>query len=117
MKKIITFAIALIFALTVNANESKMANTEAFNLTVNTEKLADALNASKDQSDAIDDIMKLFEVQMESIKTEESYASRENMLNSALDMNIKYMRAVLNDKQYKTYLILLNTTLYNRGLK
>jgi len=31
--------------------------------------------------------------------------------------DIRYMHYILDEKQYKKYLLLLNTTLINRGLK
>ena len=34
----------------------------------------------------------------------------------ALDNDVKWMRYVLNDKQFRTYLKLLNSTMNNRGL-
>lgn len=38
------------------------------------------------------------------------------MVKRSIDNDVKWMRYVLNDKQMHTYLILLNTTLNNRGL-
>ena len=38
------------------------------------------------------------------------------MVKKAVDRDIKWMRYVLDQKQYRTYLMLLNTTLNNRGL-
>ena len=34
----------------------------------------------------------------------------------AINKDLKYMHYLLNDKQYRTYVMLLNTTLNNRGL-
>ena len=42
--------------------------------------------------------------------------SRKSISKNAVDKNLKYMRMFLNDKQYKKYVMLLNTTLVNRGL-
>ena len=38
------------------------------------------------------------------------------MLNRAIENDVKWMRYVLNNEQMRTYLMLLNTTLNNRGL-
>ena len=35
---------------------------------------------------------------------------------NAINNDLRFMRSVLNKKQYKRYLLLLNTTLVNRGL-
>ena len=36
--------------------------------------------------------------------------------DKAISKDLKYMHYLLNDKQYRTYVMLLNTTLNNRGL-
>ena len=41
--------------------------------------------------------------------------SRTLIVRNAVNKNIKNMYYVLNDKQYKKYLMLLNLTLENRG--
>ena len=43
--------------------------------------------------------------------------SRKKMVEVAVKKDVRYMGYILNEKQYKTYLLLLNTTLRNRGLK
>lgn len=118
MKKIIfTIIFSLMLCLGVNANENNTMNVEAYNMNVNTEMLSKSLNASKDQVECINDIMNLFCVQMETIKYETTEVTREKMLNNTLEMNINYMKQILNKDQYKKYLMLLNTTLTNRGLR
>jgi hypothetical protein len=41
--------------------------------------------------------------------------SRDNFIKNAVDKNVKEMSYILNEKQYKKYLTLLNMTLKNRG--
>ena len=41
---------------------------------------------------------------------------RKALVNRAIENDVKWMRYVLNDKQMRTYLTLLNTTINNRGL-
>ena len=118
MKKIIfTMIFSLMLCLSVNANENNTMNTEAYSMNVNTEVLSKTLNASKDQSECIHDIMNIFCAQMENIKYETVETSREKMLNNTVDMNINYMKQVLDDNQYKKYLMILNATIKNRGLR
>jgi hypothetical protein len=38
------------------------------------------------------------------------------MVKRAIDTDVKRMRSVLTNEQMRTYLLLLNTTLNNRGL-
>ena len=42
---------------------------------------------------------------------------RDARVAEAIDKDVKWMRYVLNEKQIHKYLMLLNTTLNNRGLK
>ena len=41
---------------------------------------------------------------------------RKKLVARALDNDVKWMRYVLNEKQFRTYLTLLNSTINNRGL-
>ena len=38
------------------------------------------------------------------------------MMKNAIDREVRFMHIVLNEKQYKKFLLLLNVTLNNRGL-
>lgn len=118
MKKLIfTMIFSLMLCLGVNANENNTMNIEAYSMNVNTEVLSKTLNATQDQAECIHDIMNVFAAQMENVKQESLESSREKMLENTLEMNTKYMKQVLTKEQYKKYLMILNTTLTNRGLK
>jgi hypothetical protein len=41
---------------------------------------------------------------------------RTSMVKRAIENDVKWMRYVLNDDQMRKYLVLLNTTINNRGL-
>jgi hypothetical protein len=41
---------------------------------------------------------------------------REALVKRAIDNDVKWMRYVLNEDQMRKYLVLLNTTINNRGL-
>ena len=41
---------------------------------------------------------------------------RENMVKKAVEKDLKYMRYILTESQYRKYLTLLNATFNNRGL-
>ena len=49
------------------------------------------------------------------IKGLEDFAFETYDINK-INKDLKYMHYLLNDKQYRTYVMLLNTTLNNRGL-
>lgn len=106
---------------TMNAgNESansvnNVNNTEAYDMSVNMRRLAIALGLTEDQMEAVECIHHTFSAEMlfaAGLDEEE----RKAMVEKALSKDVKFMKYVLDDKQYRKYLTLLNTTLNNRGL-
>lgn len=43
-------------------------------------------------------------------------SDRKEIIDKAIKNDLKYVRSVLTDSQYRKYLVLLNTTLNNRGI-
>ena len=117
MKKFL-IAIALMMASTLGAlAEDNSANkVEAYTLNINTRSLSRTLSLSLDQEEICSDVIKEFENDMLFAASNSSNESRKAVTKNAVDKNLKYMRMFLNDKQYKKYVMLLNTTLVNRGL-
>ena len=99
-----------------NENTTAVKGIEAYDMTVNMRKLAVTLGLNFDQMEAVEDIHHQFVQEMMMAATAES-DEREALVDEALKKDVRYMRYVLNDKQYRTYLTLLNVTLHNRGLK
>ena len=81
-------------------------SVEAYELNINMNKLFAALDLANDQKFASE------------LKFAAQYANndRKALVARAIDNDVKWMRYVLNDKQFHTYLTLLNTTINNRGL-
>ena len=79
-------------------------SVEAYELNINMNKLFAALDLANDQKSEL--------------KFAAQYANndRKALVARAIDNDVKWMRYVLNDKQFHTYLTLLNTTINNRGL-
>ena len=117
MKKIV-FAIALMMASTLGAfaEDNSVNKVEAYALNINNRSLSRALSLSLDQEEICSDVIKKFENDMLFAASNSSNESRKAVTKNAVDKNLKYMRMFLNDKQYKKYVMLLNTTLVNRGL-
>ena len=96
-------------------NTNAVNNVEAYKMDVNMDKLSQVLHLAVDQREAVQNIHHIF-------NTEIAYAAqygnndRDAMVKRAIDTDVKRMRAVLNNEQMRIYLILLNTTLNNRGL-
>ena len=119
MKKIVLMVVAM-FTMTMsfaeNENNSTLNSAEAYDMTVNMRKLAVALDLTSDQIEAVQDIHTAFCNDM--MLAAYAHADERNaMVEQAVKKDVRYMHYILNEKQYKTYLLLLNTTLKNRGLK
>ena len=88
---------------------------EAYELNVNMNKLSAALNLADDQKEAVADIHHTYASEL-MFAAQYSNDDRKTLVNRAIENDVKWMRYVLNDKQMRTYLTLLNATLNNRGL-
>ena len=117
MKKMIVMAGAMLSMSTAFAgNEDVKAVRKAYDMDVNYSRLATALNLSGDQFETVEYVHNTFCNDMRRA----SYANaekRQAKLDEAISKDLRYMRSVLNRNQYRTYVMLLNATLVNRGLK
>ena len=118
MKKMILTLVAMLSMTTAFA-EGEMAmgtsNMEAYELNVNMDKLSEALNLADDQKEAVADIHHTFASEL-MFAAQYNANDRKKLVAHALDNNIKWMRYVLDEKQFRTYRALLNSTVNNRGL-
>ena len=94
---------------------SSVNNVEAYELNVNMNKLSSALNLADDQKEAVAEIHHTFASEL-MFAAQYGSNDRKALVDRAIENDVKWMRYVLNDKQMRTYLTLLNTTLNNRGL-
>ena len=118
MKKMILTLVAMMSMTAVFAedeNTNAVNNVEAYKMDVNMDKLADALHLDWNQRDAVENIHHVFNTEMK-YAAQYGKNDRDAMVKRAIDTDVKRMRYVLNDSQMRTYLLLLNTTLNNRGL-
>lgn len=118
MKKIMILAVALLSMTTTFAadeNASATAATAAYNMNIKMGPLADALSLNIDQVEAVADVHKNFTAEMMNAAIAPA-EEREAMVDKAVNKDLKYMHTILSEKQYRKYLMLLNTTLKNRGL-
>ncbi len=118
MKKILVLAVALLsMTTTFAADENASAtNAAAYNMNVKMGSLADALSLNIDQTEAVADVHKNFTAEMMNAATAPK-EERAAMVDKAVLKDLKYMHGILNDSQYRKYVMLLNATLINRGLK
>jgi hypothetical protein len=120
MKKVIIMLVMLftmsVYSFAEENNATKVSEATKYELKVNHRRLAYALNASNDQAEILGDVMTMFEQNMLFASTMENEESKGIIVGNSIKENLKWMRSILNDKQYKTYLRLLNLTLINRGI-
>ena len=96
--------------------ENEAANsTAAYEMKVNMHSLSRALNLSRDQYDFVEDAMNAFTADLMSIATTDG-ADRKAMVNNAILKNLNATHGILTRAQYRKYVMLLNTTMNNRGL-
>lgn len=104
-----------VYSFAEDSNAIKLANTEKYELKVNHRRLACVLDMSKDQMEISDKIMSELERDMAFASCMSTEESSNKIVANAVKKNIRYMSYILNDKQYRKYLMLLNITLTNRG--
>lgn len=120
MKKIVLTVVAVMsmtmtFAASENDNNDASANANAYRFNVSTYALSRALNLNHDQVDAVEEINRTFAAEMMNASVADS-SDREAKIDKAIKKDLAYMRYVLNNRQYREYVKLLNITLNNRGL-
>lgn len=118
MKKIVFMIVAMLSITTVkaeNENANNVNDIEAYDMSVNMRRLASTLELENDQIEAVENIHNTFSAEM-MFAAHKDGEERTAMAKKAIDKDVKFMRYVLNDKQYRKYLLLLNITLNNRGL-
>ncbi len=118
MKKMILMAVAMLSMTTATfADNSAKEETEAtYAFNVNMGSLAETLDLTIDQADAVADVHKTFSAEMLNASASENEDERNELMNKAINKDLKYMHYILSSDQYHKYLRILNTTLSNRGL-
>jgi|SRR5574344_377766 hypothetical protein len=119
MKRLFLTLVAMLsMTMTFAENEKaeSMNNVEKYDMSVNMRKLGVTLGLTMDQFEAVENIHNVFDAEMK-LAAHASDTDRQEMVEKAIDRDIKWMGYVLNEKQYHTYLMLLNLTLQNRGIK
>ena len=113
MTLVAMLSITTAFAEDENTNAVK--NVEAYAMDVNMDKLSSALQLDWNQREAVENIHRVFNTEM-IYAAQYGKNDRDAMVKRAIDTDVKRMRSVLSNKQMHTYLLLLNTTINNRGL-
>ena len=94
---------------------AEVSNLEAYEMNINMNKLSKALGLYDDQKEAVEEIHHTFAAELK-FATVYGKKDRDTMMKRAISNDVKWMRYILDKDQMHTYLLLLNTTLRNRGL-
>ena len=119
MKKVfLTVALLLATCLTAMAednNSNEFNRVKAYDVNVNINSLARYLDLSKDQMESVENIHTVFfeTLRYASVMDDES---RKSLVDNAINYDLKNMRYILNDEQYKKYVKVLNVTINNRKI-
>ena len=117
MKKIMVLAVAMFAMATATFAADEETNaTAAYNMNIKMSSLADALSLNIDQVEAVADVHKNFTADMMNAVTAKG-EDRSAMIDKAVLKDLKYMHGGSNNQYIRKYVMLLNTTLINRGLK
>ena len=104
-----------VYSFAEDNNATEIERVEKYDIKVNTKRLAQFLDLSADQYEAVDAVINEFSSDMMFAAVMNTEESRNSIVANAVKKNIKNMHYVLNDAQYKKYLMLLNLTLEHRG--
>lgn len=120
MKRLFMVVVAMLSMTMTFAENETAANlnaTEAYDMqSVNMKKLGMALNLSKDQVESFAEIHKTFSAEM-LFAAQTTGDERQKMVEKAIKKDLAYMNYILSSEQYHKYVMLLNMTLTNRGIK
>ena len=114
MKRLFLSVIMVLGLSTVCFSQNKQEIND-LNIEIPLPKLARYLNLNSTQYDNVENAIDFFSDKMQSAKYSKGRRQIKN-LNEAIFGNLKLMRSILSQSQYKKYLQLINAELKNRGL-
>lgn len=91
-------------------------NVELYEMNFNIHNLSKTLKLTEDQYNDFYKVNQHLAEMTKSIALEKNDQNKKKMFKNAIDIHLREVKNILNDKQYRYYLFLLNTTLNNRGL-
>ena len=103
-------------ANTIVLEEPNIENAN-FDMSCDLRRLAVTLGMTRSQMEDVENIHNQFCEDMKSASEARNSDARRAIMNNAIEKDIRWMRYVLNEKQYRKYLTLLNITLVNKGLR
>jgi hypothetical protein len=120
MKKYLIMLVMLftmsVYSFAEDNNATEIERIERYNVKVNTNKLADYLQLTSDQFDAVETVTDEFSNDLMFAAVQSSDSSRNVITKNLIEKNVKYMSYILNKNQMRKYLVVLNATMNNRGI-
>ena len=115
MKKIVLTLVAVLSMTAASAENENLNATNAYVLNVNMNSLSRALQLTADQREFVKDVNDTFCAEMLNAATADN-SERKELTRTAVIRDLKYMRAILDNDQYRKYITILNATFNNRGI-
>ena len=120
MMKRLFLSLMVMMTMTVafadNNENDAINNVNNYKMNVNMRKLGETLNLSRDQSEFVEDAFHAFNAELMSVSTM-TLEDRKPMIDKVVRRNLSVARGILTKAQYRKYLMLINATLRNRGLR
>jgi hypothetical protein len=105
-----------VYSFAEDNNATEIERIERYNVKVNTKKLADYLELSSDQLDAVESVTNEFSNDLMFAAVQDGEVSRKAVTKNLIEKNVKYMSYILNKVQMHKYLMVLNATMNNRDI-
>lgn len=120
MKKI---ALTLIAVFAMSATTFAKSNVEVesniertYDMSLDNRRLSVFLGLTTDQANTVNEMYAKFCKEMMNAAHADS-ETRKELTDKAINKNIKWMGYILDHEQYRKYLLILNTTLHNKGIR
>ena len=120
MKKLFVMLVMLFtmnaFTFAEDAETSKVANIERYDLKINLRALSRFLDLNADQMDGVECVEHEFHNDLMIAAVEGDEVRRNDFTNKIINKHIKHMGYILNAEQFKKYVIVLNASIRNREI-
>ena len=105
-----------VYSFAEDNNATEIERIERYNVKVNTKKLADYLQLSSDQFEAVESVTDEFSNDLMFAAIQDGDTTRNAVTKNLIEKNVKYMSYILNKNQMHKYLLVLNATINNRNI-
>ena len=115
------FMLVMLFTMSVYSfaednSATEVERIERYDVKVNTNKLADYLQLTSDQFDAVETVTDELSNDLMFAAVQNGEATRNAVTKNLIEKNVKHMSYILNKSQMHKYLMVLNATINNRNI-